>query len=92
MNIDHNLTPRQFDLLVDITSDKICKIERYHLPISEDYIGKFIGTPKAWKRKIAVERIERNWLVCRYEPRYKMCENVLMHNIEEAEREYLSSL
>lgn len=92
MEIDNIMTKKQFNFLSSLTDHNLGVIEECHRPIETSYIGKSIGTPTCWRRKKAVEIIERNWIICRYDPRYKICGDVLMHNIEEAREEYLSSL
>ena len=78
-------------LLQDILKGKVKTLEEKHNPISENYIGKKIALPEVWKKKKAVSIIERNWLICRYDPNYKMCEKVLMNNINLAYKEYCDS-
>ena len=87
MRVEKKITPFQFNLIKNLSSNRVCKIEENHLPEEDNYLYKFIGTKEAWRRKRAVEKIERNWIICRYDPRYKMCEEVLIHNIEEIEIE-----
>lgn len=45
-------------------------------------LGKDVFLYGEGKRN-AVAIIERNWLLCRYDPKYKMCEKVPMHSIED---------
>jgi hypothetical protein len=92
MEIEREMSPSQIDLLKNIISEKTGTINETHKPIGYSYIGKKIAIPSLWEKIKAVRKIERNWLICRYEPKYKMCEKVLFHNIEEARKEYLSSL
>ena len=70
---------------------KIVTLTPNHFPCENRFIGKKIATPEIWRKKRAVEIIERNWIICRYDPRYKMCETVLMNNIEEARIEYFNT-
>lgn len=92
METDMKMSPSQFNLMKNIISEKIDTIKETHKPLGNNYIGKKIAIPSLWKKIKAVRKIERNWLICRYDPRYKMCEKVLFNNIEEARQEYLSSL
>lgn len=91
INVDRGITSHQKKLLEDLIDGKIVKITEKHLPSENKYIGKKVGTPNTWRKKRAVEIIERNWIICRYDPRYKMCESVLMNNIEEARIEYFNT-
>lgn len=92
INTRFSLTAYQKKLISDIIDGKIVTITPNHFPCENKYVGKKIATPETWRKKRAVEIIERNWLICRYDPRYKMCETVLMNNIEEAREEYLNSI
>ena len=85
------LNKNQEFLLRDLLKGNIVIIEQKHNPISKDYIGKKIAVPEVWEKKGAVDIIEKNWLICRYEPKYKMCEKVLMNNINLAYKEYCDS-
>ena len=38
--------------------------------------------------KHSVSTIEKNWLIFRYNPEWKLCEKILFKNIEKAEQEY----
>ena len=69
----------QFKLIEDIINDKIVKIEKKHNPNINSFIGKYVCNEKIYN---AVLKIQRNWRLCRYNPRYKMCETVQMNNFE----------
>ena len=88
INTRFGITPYQANLIERITNGEIVVITPNHFPCENKYIGKRIATIETWIKKRSVEIIERNWLICRYEPGYTMCGNVLMHNIEEAREEY----
>mgnify|MGYP003650986326 CR=1 FL=1 len=92
LNPEYELNYHQLKLIETVLDGKIEILKECHFPESPNYTGKRIATPGTWRRKRAVEKIERNWIICRYDPRYKMCEEVLMHNIEEARAEYLNSI
>ena len=40
---------------------------------------------KKWN---AVLTIQKNWRICRYNPKYKMCEKVQMRGLYEIKKEY----
>ena len=88
INTRFGLTAYQKKLIDNIIDGKIVTITPNHFPSDSKYIGKKIATPETWRKKRAVEIIERNWIICRYEPKYKMCETVLMNNIQEIREEY----
>lgn len=92
MEIDMKMSPSQFNLVKNMITEKIGTVKEIHKPLGNNYIGKKIAILSLWEKIKAVRKIERNWLICRYDPRYKMCEKVLFNNIEEARQEYLSSL
>ena len=92
INTRFGLTNYQKKMIENLINGKTVIITPNHLPCDTKYIGKKIATPETWRKKRAVEIIERNWLICRYDPRYTMCETVLMNNIEEAREEYLKSI
>ena len=91
INARFGLTACQKKLISNIIDGKIVTITPNHFPCENKYVGKEVATPETWRKRRAVEIIERNWLICRYDPRYKMCETVLMNNIEEARNEYLNT-
>ena len=88
INTRFGLTEYQKKMIENLIDGKIVIITPNHFPCDSKHIGKRIATPETWRKKRAVEIIERNWIICRYEPIYKMCEQVLMNNIKEAAEEY----
>lgn len=92
INTRFGLTPYQKKLVENLIDGKIVTLTPNHFPCENRFIGKKIATPDVWRKQRAVEIIERNWVICRYTPKYKMCEEVLMHNIEEAKEEYESTM
>jgi hypothetical protein len=89
---DMCLNQDQIKLIKCLLNGEIVTLKNEHLVFENSYKGKQIAILDTWKKKKAVKKIERNWLICRYDPRYKMCGDVLMHNIEEARNEYLNSI
>ena len=87
-NTRFGLTNYQKKMIENLIDGKIVVITPNHFPTENKYIGKKIGTPETWRKKRAAETIERNWIICRYDPKYTMCETVLMNNINEAREEY----
>ena len=88
---DMCLNEYQVDLIKRLIMGEIVTLKHQHLVSEYSYEDKKIATSETWKKKAAVDKIERNWLISRYDPRYTMCGDVLMHNIEEAREEYLNS-
>ena len=77
-----NIGEKELTLLLNVMRGKTIKITNELHWTREDYIGKDVSLfdEEKWN---AVAMIERNWLLCRYNPKYKMCERVLMHNLED---------
>lgn len=74
-----NIGEKELNLLLNVMRGKTIKItNEVHWP-REDYRGKdvFLYDEEKWK---AAEVIKRNWLLCRYDPKYKMYERVLTRN------------
>ena len=86
------LTPIQLKLIERLIDGEIVTLQSEHWIFESSYCGKKIATCGTWKKKRAVDLIERNWLICRYNPKYTMCGDVLMHNIGEAREEYENSI
>lgn len=72
---------KTFETLKVIVNNQIKKfyfdkiLEQLKLPF---YIGK-----KLEPEKYAAIKIQQAWRLCRYNPKYKMCESVQIHNLEE---------
>jgi hypothetical protein len=92
INSRYGMNQSQIELIKGIVEGKIETIRPNHLPYHIRHVGKRIATPETWRRKKAIDTIIRNWLICRYNPKYKMCETVLWNNIEEARKEYENSI
>jgi hypothetical protein len=75
---DGGMKQEQFQFL-----DRILKGEILEIPnnINSIYPDGTVSLydEKKWK---AVEKIQKQWRLCRYNPRYKMCETVQMRNYE----------
>jgi hypothetical protein len=69
----------QFKLIDNIINDKIVKIEDTHRPCDPSFINKYVANEKIYN---AILKIQRAWRLCRYNPKYKMCETVQMNNLE----------
>ena len=77
-----NIGEKELTLLLNVMRGETIKITNELHWSREDYLGKDVCLydEEKWN---AVAMIERNWLLCRYDPKYKMCERVLMRNIED---------
>jgi hypothetical protein len=69
----------QFKLIDNIINDKIVKIEEKHRPCDPSFINNYVANEKIYN---AVLKIQQAWRLCRYNPKYKMCETVQMNNYE----------
>ena len=90
----NNIGEQDLTLLLNVMRGETIRITDEHLSgsnIFPNYIGKDVSLydEEKWN---AVAMIERNWLLCRYDPKYKMCERVLMRNIEDVYTEAGRSL
>ena len=72
---------KQFELLSKIINKEKVKLEIYHKPFNDKLIGKFIELYDENKINATIF-IQRHWRLCRYNPKYKMCEKVQMRNFE----------
>ena len=92
INTRFGITPYQKNLIERLINGEIVIITPNHYPCETNYIGKRIATLETWKKEKAAKIIQKNWRICRYDPKYKMCETVLMNNIEEAREEYENTM
>jgi len=70
------------EAILDLIKGKTVKLYLRDLPYSKKLDGNNVSLYDQEKHE-AVQLIERNWLKCRYDPEYKMCERVQMHNLED---------
>ena len=75
----------QFKLIEDIIHDKIVIVNKEHRPNDPDFIDKFVCNEKVYN---SIVKIQRAWRLCRYNPKYKMCEKVQMNNLQDIIKEY----
>ena len=77
----------QLTLLLSVMRGETVKITRDHILYHNNYIDKdvFLFDKKRWD---ASKILQKNWRLCRENPKYKMCEKVQMHNIEDVYRDY----
>lgn len=70
----------QLNLLLKVMKNETVRITQNHT--YSDYIGKDVCLfdQEKWD---ATKVIQKNWRKCRYDPSYKMCENVLLHNLND---------
>ena len=69
------LIPEQIELLKKIISGEIVKIEEKHNTNFGNFIGNYIRLYDE-KKENSAKIIQRNWRICRYNPKYKMCEKI----------------
>ena len=77
------INAEQIELVRQIIKGNRPKIQEYHSPEYTHYIGHEVDLFDIQKIRAAI-KIQRNWRKCRYDPKYKMCEQVLMNNLKEA--------
>ena len=71
----------QFDFLKKILNGERLKLNNYHKPINLDLLDKYVELYDEEKINTVIF-IQRHWRLCRYNPKYKMCEKVQMKNFE----------
>lgn len=73
--VGSGLVPEQIALLKKIVSGENVRIEEKHNTDFGNYIGDYVRLYDEKKEK-AAKFIQKNWLVCRYNPKYKMCQKI----------------
>ena len=53
-----------------------------HKDLKQDIVEAYDFIIQRNLKKIMAKKIQSAWRECRYNPKYKMCEKVLIHNIE----------
>ena len=73
------MNDEQQKFILDIIKNKSAIMKREYYP-ENDWAGKevILFNEKEWN---AAKLIQSKWRLCRYNPKYKMCEKVLMNNI-----------
>jgi hypothetical protein len=87
ISTDGGMDCDQIQLLYDIIDGKNPKLYVKHRPYKYSECRKIIELYDEIKIK-AVNIIKKQWLKCRYDPSYKMCETVLLNNLKELHDEY----
>ena len=70
----------QFILIQAIIDNKVVKITKEHRPSQGSFTNKYVCNSNVYN---AILKIQRLWRLCRYNPKYKMCERVQMNNLDE---------
>ena len=77
------INQNQIKLISDIVDNKLVKLEDYHKPYnfrSGDY--KLIASMDYWEDR-AARIIQKQFIKCRYEPKYTICKNILKRQFDE---------
>ena len=72
----------QYKMLNDLVAGKTIIVEDCHRLSSPDFTGYIIATMDTWEKKYA-KIIQRSFTVCRYNPKYQICKNVLNRQYDE---------
>lgn len=75
------MTLEQFKLVSDIIENRSPILKNYHKVLDNNLIGKKVELFSQIKEN-ASNKIRENWLRCRYNPEYKMCEKVQTNNFK----------
>jgi len=81
LNTIGGMTKVQFDLISDIITNKNPILKNYHKCLKPEFIDKQIFLYSHIKIN-AVNKIKKQWSICRYDPEYIMCEKVQTRNLE----------
>lgn len=73
--------PIQYQLINDLVDGKLIKLEEEHRFNSRD-CNVVIATMDHWENHFA-RIIQRNWLICRYNPNYTICKKKLNEQYDE---------
>ena len=73
----------QFKLIDDIINNKIVKIKEEHKPCVPSFKDNYVCNETIYNSVIIIQKA---WRLCRYNPKYKMCEKVLMTNLHDISR------
>ena len=76
----------QLKLIDDLVNGKIIKVKSEHRFNSSDY-NVIIANMDYWEHHFA-KIIQKNWLICRYNPNYSICKKILNQQFDE----YISSI
>ena len=81
INTRTGITIHQTELISKILNGQKVQLTKEHQPICNSLIGKYVELYDEQKSLAAIF-IQRHWRLCRYNPKYKMCEKVQMRNFE----------
>ena len=78
---DNRIDTPQITLLLSVMRGETVRITEEHCGGS-NYVGKDVClfNQEKWD---AAKLIQKNWKLCRYDPSYKMCERVQLHNLND---------
>lgn len=76
------MNPIQYKMINDLVDGKTIMVEDCHRLSSSNFTGYVIATMDTWENKYA-KVIQRAFVVCRYDPNYKICKNILKRQYDE---------
>ena len=76
-------TPIQYQLINDLVDGKAVKIREEHR-FNSNKCNIIIASMDYWENKFS-KIIQRNWDVCRYNPKYTICKKILNEQFDEYE-------
>ena len=82
INTIGGMTKAQFNLVSDIIKNKNPVLKNYHIVSKPEFLEKKVFLYSQIKIN-AANKIKKQWLKCRYDPKYKMCEKVQIGNLKE---------
>ena len=76
MNSYGGMKQQQYKMINDLVDGRTLKVEDCHRLSSPNFTGYIIATMDIWEKKYA-QVIQRAFIVCRYNPNYTICKNIL---------------
>ena len=77
--------PIQYQLINDLVDNKLVKLKDEHRFNSNKY-NNIIANMDYWENN-AAKIIQKNWIICRYNPNYTVCKNILNKEYDEYSNE-----
>ena len=74
-------TPIQYELINDLVDRKIIKLKEEHR-FNSNKFNCIVATMDYWEN-CAAKIIQKNWNICRYNPNYTVCKNILNKQYDE---------
>ena len=74
--------PDQYQLINDLVDGKLIKIKEEHRFNSSKKANVIIANMDYWENRFA-RTIQKNWYICRYNPKYTVCKKIVNEQFDE---------